>query len=127
MQDYLQAVNALCDALLPKVLAVIHGGHPGVYPVGEFFAELPAHAKLRSDFDAQLATIPVPPAAMPEAAAMADYIRFANQLDARRLAAAKHGQAAFDSETLADDASAPNDPSIAARTAAGFHQSCNAR
>jgi hypothetical protein len=127
VQGYLGRVNALCDALLPKVLKVIKGGHPGVYPVQEFFAELPAHQGLRNGFDRQLAAIPAPPAARTQAAALQAYIRFANQLDARRLAAARRGQAAFDRETLGERAYAPNHPTIGARTAAGFHDSCNAR
>src|SRR4051812_1323728 len=88
---YLDAVNALCDALLPKVIAVTNAGSMDI-PLKAFFAQLPAHMKLRSDFDRQLAAIPVPPAAADKAATLAAYIRFANALDARRLAAAKQGQ-----------------------------------
>jgi nitrous oxide reductase accessory protein NosL len=127
VQKYLSAVNALCDDLLPKVLQVIHGGHPSVYPVTEFFAELPAHTKLLADFDAQLAKVPVPPQATTQAAALSAYIRFANALDAKRLAAAKGGQAAFDKEIRDENAHAASDPTISARTAAGFNESCSAR
>ncbi len=126
MQEYLERVNALCDALLPKVLKVIKGGHEGVYPVKEFFAELPAHQALRDGFDRQLAQVAVPPAAHTQAAALQAYITFANRLDAQRLAAARRGQAAFDRETLGERG-ALDDPTIQARTAAGFHESCNAR
>jgi hypothetical protein len=55
------------------------------------------------------------------------YIRFANDLDARRLRAARQGQASYDREIQAEMKSAVNDPRIAARTAAGFNDSCNAR
>ena len=41
---------ALCDALLPKVVAVTKGGSLDI-PLKDFFAQLPAHAKLRSYFD----------------------------------------------------------------------------
>lgn len=124
-QQYLDAVNALCDALLPKVIAVTNGGSLDI-PLKEFFAQLPAHSRLRADFDRDLAAIPVPAAAQDKAAAFAAYIRFANQLDARRLAAAKKGEAAYQKE-IAAEADAGNDPTIAARTAAGFSESCNAR
>ena len=62
-----------------------------------------------------------------KAAALTAYIRFADALDAKRLAAAKLGQAGFDAEIRAENVSAVHDPSIAARTSAGFSQSCNAR
>jgi hypothetical protein len=127
VQVYLAAVNALCDDLLPKVLQSLDGGHSDVYPVATFFAEQPAHTALLAGFDAALAKVPVPPAADDKAAAFAAYVRFANQLDAKRLAAAKQGQAAFDKEIRAENVSAASDPSITARTAAGFNDSCNAR
>ena len=125
VQHYLDAVNALCDALLPKVIAVTNGGSFDI-PRKKFFAQLPAHTRLRVAFDRHLAAIPVPPAAKAKAAALAAYIRFANRLDARRLAAAKRGEAAYRKE-IAAEASAANDPTIAARDAAGFSESCNAR
>jgi hypothetical protein len=125
VQQYLDDVNALCDALLPKVIAVTNGGSFDI-PLKDFFAQLPAHTKLRDDFDKQLAKIPVPPAAQAQAAALAGYIAFANRLDARRLAAARGGAAAYAKE-IASESDAANDPAIAARTAAGFHESCDAR
>jgi len=125
-QKYLDAVNALCDALLPKVVAVTNGGRLDI-PLKDFFAQLPAHAKLRSDFDQALARVPVPPQAQDKASALAAYIRFANQLDAKRLAAARAGAAAYAKEISAELTSAADDPSIAARNAAGFHESCDAR
>jgi hypothetical protein len=127
VQTYLDRVNSLCDNLLPKVLAAIHGGHPDVYPVAEFMSELPKHAQLETDFDAALAKIPVPPAAQTQSAALHAYITYANTIDRKRLAAARRGQADFDKEIRAENAEAPNDPVIAARTAAGFNESCNAR
>jgi hypothetical protein len=126
VQGYLDAVNKLCDALLPKVIAVTHGGSLDI-PLKQFFAQLPAHRKLRDDFDRKLAQVPVPPAAKAKAKALDDYIRFANQLDAKRLAAARKGKAAYAKEIHAELVSAANDPSIAARNAAGFSESCDAR
>jgi hypothetical protein len=126
VQAYLEAVNKLCDALLPKVIAVTNGGSLDI-PLKDFLAQLPAHTKLRTDFDKQLALIPVPPKAKDKADAFAAYIRFANQLDAKRLEAARLGATAYAKEIKAELASAANDPSIAARNAAGFNESCDAR
>jgi hypothetical protein len=126
-QAYVDSVNGLCDALLPKVLAVMQGGHSGTYPVTTFFAEFPAHRRLLVQFDRDLARIPVPPAAGPAHRALADYIAFANRIDAARLQAAHNGQAAFDALIRRQDATALDDPTIAARSAAGFADSCNAR
>lgn len=126
VQGYLDAVNALCDALLPKVVAVTKGGSLDI-PLKDFFAQLPAHAKLRSDFDRDVALIPVPPQAQDRADALKNYVRYANELDAKRLAAANQGAAAYAKEIKAELATAANDPSIAARNAAGFHDSCDAR
>jgi hypothetical protein len=58
--------------------------------------------------------------------ALAAYIAFADKLDAARLCAARQGAAAYQREINAEK-SAANDPSIAARDAAGFSDSCNAR
>jgi hypothetical protein len=126
VQKYLDAVNRLCDDLLPKVIAVTNGGSLDI-PLKDFLAQLPAHAKLRADFDRQLAAVPVPPQAVEKSRVLAAYIRFANDLDARRLRAARQGQASYDREIQAEMKSAVNDPRIAARTAAGFNDSCNAR
>jgi hypothetical protein len=126
VQEYLDAVNQLCDALLPKVVEVTGGGRLDI-PLKQFFEQLPAHQRLRDGFDRDLAKIPVPPAAKDEATALANYIRFANELDAKRLRAARQGAAAYHREIAAELRSAADDPSIAARTAAGFNESCNAR
>lgn len=126
MQQYVDAVNQLCDALLPKVIRVTHGGSLDI-PLKQFFKQLPAHQRLRDNFDRDLARIPVPPAAQSAATALDNYIKFANKLDAKRLAAARQGAAAYRREIHAETQSADDDPSIAARTAAGFHDSCNAR
>lgn len=123
---YLAAVNRLCDELLPKVVAVTNGGSFDV-PLKDFFAQLPAHTKLRTDFDRQLARVPVPPQANDEARVLTAYLQFANGLDAKRLAAAKQGQASYDNEISAEKKYAADDPTIAARTAAGFNDSCSAR
>jgi hypothetical protein len=126
VQTYLDAVNKLCDALLPKVIAVTNGGSLDM-PLAQFLAQLPAHTKLLSDFDKNLALVSVPPQATDQAAAMNAYIRYASELDARRLAAARQGQAGYTKEIQAEQASAATDPTIAARNAAGFHNSCDAR
>ncbi len=126
VQTYLDAVNKLCDDLLPKVVAVTNGGSLDI-PLKDFFAQLPAHSKLRADFDRQLAQVPVPPQAKSQASVLSAYIKFANDLDAKRLAAAKAGQASYAKEINAEKQSAASDPTIAARTAAGFNESCNAR
>jgi hypothetical protein len=124
VQQYLNAVDALCDRLEQKIIA-LNGGQFDI-PLKDFLAQLPQHTKLRDDFDRQLAAIVVPQAAVAKARALADYIAFANKLDAARLRAARQGAAAYQREIDAEK-SAASDPSIAARDAAGFSESCNAR
>jgi len=104
---------------------VTHGGSLDI-PVADYLAQQPAHAKLLSDFDAQLARVPVPAAAKGKADAFATYVRFADQLDAKRLVAAHHGAAAYAAEISAEKA-APDSPAITALSAAGFSDSCQAR
>jgi hypothetical protein len=125
VQNYLTAVNALCDGLAQKVTA-LNGGQFGI-PLRDFLAQLPRHTKLRDDFDRQLAAIAVPPAASAKARALANYVAFANKLDAARLRAARHGAAAYRREIRKEKGSAASDPSIAALETAGFSQSCTAR
>jgi hypothetical protein len=124
-QVYLDAVNAQCDALLPKIITVTHGGSIDV-PAREYLATWPAHNRLLNGFDAHVATIPVPAAAQGKATALTAYVRFADQLDAARLTAAQKGQAAYAKE-VKSESGAPNDPTIAALAAAGFNDSCTAR
>ena len=124
-QVYLDAVNALCDALLPKVITATHGGSFDV-PAREYLATWPAHKRLLHGFDADVARVPVPPGAQREAAALAAYVRFAKRLDAARLTAARKGRAAYAEEVRAESGVA-NDPAIAALTGAGFNDSCTAR
>jgi hypothetical protein len=126
VQNYLDAVNKLCDELLPKVVAVTNGGSFDI-PLKDFFAQLPAHARLRADFDRQLARVPVPAHAEDKARILSAYIRFANQLDAKRLRAARQGRASYEREVHAEKKYAASDPTITARNAAGFSESCNAR
>jgi hypothetical protein len=126
VQHYLDAVNRLCDDLLPKIIAVTGGGSLDI-PRHEFFEQLPEHSRLRAEFDRNLARIPVPAAARDQARALHAYIRFANRLDARRLAAARKGEAAYAREIRAEERHAASNPTITARGAAGFHDSCNAR
>ena len=125
VQQYLNAVNALCDGLAQKITA-LNGGQFDI-PLKDFLAQLPQHTKLRDDFDRQLAAIVVPPAAAAKARALATYVAFANKLDAARLRAARRGAAAYRREIDAEKKSAASDPSIAALDAAGFSQSCIAR
>src|SRR5580704_3142775 len=125
VQRYVSAVDALCDGLEQKIIA-LNGGQFDI-PLKDFLAQLPQHTKLRDDFDRQLAAIVVPQAAAAKARALAAYIAFANKLDAARLRAARQGAAAYQREIDAEQKSASSDPSIAARDAAGFSQSCNAR
>jgi hypothetical protein len=108
-------------------MAVIQGGHPDTYPVSEFMAELPAHSRLEHGFDKQLAQIPVPAAAKSQHAALQAYIAYADTIDAKRLAAAKRSQAAFNKEIRAENKEFPSDPVNTRRAAAGFSDSCNAR
>jgi hypothetical protein len=125
VQQYLDAVNALCDGLAQKITA-LNGGQFDI-PLKDFLTQLPKHTKLRDDFDRQLAAIVVPPAAAAKARALAGYIAFANNLDAARLRAARRGAAAYRREIDAEKKSAASDPSIAALDTAGFSESCTAR
>jgi hypothetical protein len=77
-------------------------------------------------FDKSLAAVPVPSAAAPAAAAMRHYLTFADRLDAARLKAARQGEPAWRREVAAE-ADVENGLSIAARNAAGFAGSCDAR
>ena len=125
VQHYVNAVNALCDGLEKKIIA-LNGGQFDI-PLKDFLAELPRHTELRDDFDRQLAAIVVPQAAGAKARVLADYIAFANKLDAARLQAARQGAAVYQHEIDAEQKSAASDPSIAALNAAGFSESCTAR
>ena len=125
VQQYLNAVNALCDGLEQKIVA-LNGGKFDI-PLKAFLAQLPQHTKLRDNFDRQLAAIVVPQAAAAKARALTAYITFANKLDAARLRAARQGAGAYQREIDAEQKSAASDPSIAAMDAAGFSQSCTAR
>lgn len=127
VQPYLDQVNALCDGLLPKVITAQHGGHDGPYPVHVYFAEEPAHAKARDQFDTALAKITVPAGAKDKQASLDAYVRFANRIDAARAAAAHSGQRAFDAEITHERTVDLNSPIITAMEAAGFNESCTAR
>src|SRR2546423_9477294 len=73
---------------------------------------------------------PVPVSSSSSSDAVQQYLNavdaLANKLDAARLRAARQGAAAYQREINAEK-SAASDPSIAARDAAGFSESCNAR
>ncbi len=125
VQQYANAVNALCDELEQKVIAL--NGAQFDIPLKDFLAQLPQHTTLRDDFDRKLAAIVVPQAAASKARALADYIVFANKLDAARLRAARKGAVAYQREIHAEQKFAASDPSIAGLGAAGFRESCTAR
>jgi hypothetical protein len=124
-QQYLDAVDALCDGLEQKINA-LNGGQFDI-PLKDFLAQLPQHTKLSAGFDRQLAAIAAPQVAAAKAQALATYVTFADKLDAARLRAAKQGAAAYQHEIDAEKKTAASDPSIAAMEAAGFSQSCQAR
>lgn len=124
-QAYLDSVNSLCDGLAQKITA-LNGGQFDI-PLKDFLAQLPAHNRLRDNFDRQLAAITVPPAAAANAKALATYIRFANKLDAARLKAAHKGAAAYRREISKEKQTAASDPSISGMESAGFSESCQAR
>lgn len=123
--DYLDEINGLCDALLPKIIKVTHGGSIDV-PVHEFLATWPAHDRLHQQFDADVAAVAVPPAARGAAEKLAAYVRWANRLDAARLKAAHRGEAAWKKEVRAES-NVGNDPAITQLVAAGFNESCTSR
>lgn len=125
VQQYIDAVNALCDGVEQKVIA-LNGGRFDI-PLKDFRDQLSQHTKLRDDFDRQLASIVAPPAAATNVRALANYVVFANKLGAARLRAARQGAAAYQREIRAEQKSAASDPAIAALEAAGFSDSCTAR
>jgi hypothetical protein len=125
VQRYLDAVNALCDGLEQKIVA-LNGGQLDI-PLTDYLAQLPQHTKLLDGFDHQLAAVVVPQAAAGEARTLAGYIVFANKLDAARLRAARQGDAAYQREIQSEEKAGASAPAIAALTAAGFSQSCTAR
>jgi hypothetical protein len=124
-QRYLDRVNALCDALLPRVIRVTHGGSLDV-PARQYLRDWPAHRRVLAAFDASLADVPVPAAAASAARALARYVRFADTLDAARLEAARAGEPAWQREVVAENG-VESDPRVTARDEAGFAPSCDAR
>jgi len=124
-QGYLDQVNALCDGLLPKMVDATNGGSTDV-PAKEWVATWPAHKALLDGFDADLATIAVPPEAEEAAAVMTDYVVWATGVDEARIAAARQGEAAWRTE-LAAESGLRSAPQLVALAPAGFHESCQAR
>jgi hypothetical protein len=124
-QTYLDAVNGLCDKLLPKVIRATHGGSMDI-TAQRYLADWPAHRRVLADFDTSLAAVPVPDAAAHAATAMRNYVTFADRLDAARLKAAKQGEQAWRHE-VSSEKNVESDPAITARSAAGFADSCDAR
>ena len=122
---YLATVNALCDKLLPEVIQVTGGGSIDI-PARQYLKDWPAHEQILAAFDTSLAAVPVPAAAATTAATLHHYVQFADRLDATRLKAAKAGERAWRREVAAESG-ATDDPAIAALTAAGFANSCQAR
>ncbi len=124
-QHYLDTVNGLCDELLPKVIQVTHGAI-SIYRRGSTFRTGRITKRVLSAFDRSLAAVPVPAAAASAADALGNYVKFADGLDAARLKAARQGEQAWRRE-VASEADVESSPAIAARTAAGFASSCDAR
>ncbi|HEX5090173.1 MAG TPA: hypothetical protein VFV89_20360 [Nocardioides sp.] len=124
-QAYLDAVNSLCDALLPKVVEATRGGSTDV-PATEWVTTWPAHKALLDGFDADLAKVTVPPAAKDSAEVMAAYVVWANGIDERRITAARKGEKAWQAE-LAAEVGIESTPALTALGPAGFSQNCQAR
>jgi len=124
-QAYLDAVNALCDALLPKVVDATDGGSTDV-PAAKWVATWPAHKALLDGFDKDLAKVVVPPAAKDSAEVMAKYVAWATGVDDRRIAAAKKGEKAWQAELTAE-VGIEGSPQLKALGPAGFSDSCQAR
>jgi hypothetical protein len=122
---YLDQVNALCDALLPKVIEATHGGSTDI-PAKEWVSTWPAHKALLDGFDADLAKIQVPPEAAAPAKVMADYVVWASGYDQKRIAAAQKGEAAWQDELTAES-DILDAPELQALAPAGFNDSCQAR
>jgi hypothetical protein len=124
-QGYLDAVNALCDALLPKVVDATEGGSTDV-PAKDWVRTWPAHKALLDGFDADLAAVPVPAEAAASAQVMAAYVVWATGYDGRRIAAAQKGESAWQDELTAE-ADITSAPELLALGPAGFDDSCQAR
>jgi hypothetical protein len=124
-QSYLDAVNGLCDDLLPKVIEATHGGSIDV-PAAEWLRTWPAHKALLDGFDADLAQITVPPSATDASQVMAEYVAWATGVDQRRIEAARKGERAWRAEVAAE-ADITDDPALRALGPAGFEDSCQAR
>lgn len=124
-QGYLDAVNALCDDLLPKVIDATHGGSTDV-PAKEWVETWPAHQALLDGFDADLAEVAVPEAAADLSQVVAAYVVWATGIDEARIAAARQGEDAWRAE-LAAEADILSTPELVALAPAGFHDSCQAR
>jgi hypothetical protein len=124
-QEFVDAVNGLCDKLEPEVIRATHGGSIDI-PATQYLKDWPAHQKVLARFDKSLAAVSQPATATSAADALHSYVKFADQLDAARLKAAKQGEQAWRREVAAEKDIA-NDPAIAGLTAAGFADSCQAR
>jgi hypothetical protein len=122
---YLDSVNGLCDALLPKVVKATHGGSTDV-PATEWAETWPAHESLLDGFDADLAAVSVPPSAAASAQVIAAYVVWATGIDEARIAAARQGEEAWQGEITAERG-IENAPELLALSPAGFSDSCQAR
>src|SRR5580704_5972043 len=72
VRHYVNAVDALCDGLEQKIIA-LNGGQFDI-PLKDFLTQLPQHTRLVGDFDRQLAAIVVPPGGAAKARALAAYV-----------------------------------------------------
>ena len=125
-KQYVDAINAICDAHLPLVLEATGGGHRGHFPIATYKAETPKLKALNADFDAKVAAVEVPEGARDAAATLNDYRKESDAAEARLAAAAATGdQAKFDAAFDAN--TAPFETVGARMRAAGFSRDCNSR
>lgn len=90
--DYATRLNSLCAELLPKVIAIYGGGHPGPYPITVFEAEQPRITALYKTFDAEADAMPVTDADRRAVDAFAAYRRESDAATALLAAAAATGK-----------------------------------
>ena len=90
-QEFVDAVNGLCDKLEPEVIRATHGGSIDI-PATQYLKDWPAHQSVLARFDKALAAVSLPATATSAADALHTYVKFADQLDVARLKAAKQGE-----------------------------------
>lgn len=124
--DYVTAINAIWAEHLPLVLKATGGGHPDHYPIATYQAEAPQMEALRTQFDAKVSAVAVPPDAREAAATLDAYRKGSDEAEARLAAAAATGdQRKYDSAYDLNLSTSTGDR--AQMRAAGFSRQCNAR